>query len=607
MSQASEYAMVFCASLLFALLGTPLIRAAAFRLGAIDHPDQRRVHLRPTPLLGGLAIFGAAIAAIALTHSFQGPALGGLIGAAIILLVGFLDDLYHLSPKVKLSGQIAAALVLLPFGISVETTGVQWVDAFITIFWVVGIANAFNLIDNMDGLSAGIAAIAAFSFFAIASHAGQYVVAATSLGLCGACLGFLWYNFGRRPARIFMGDTGSLFVGYLLAVLAVRLTYASLPWVTPIVPIAILGVPILDTTFVVITRLRQRRPIYQGGKDHISHRLVERIGLASRAAVGLLWLISALLGAGAVFAVTRISWVILPSVALLGLLGALVGLIGIIRLHGFSPKPMARKAEKQAFPRPKRVLVVLPTYNERENILPLMDELLGLEAPVDLLVVDDNSPDGTADAVRQAAERNERIHLLRRSGKLGLGTAYTAGFAHGLECGYDCVITMDADFSHRPKYLPSLLEGASQCDLVIGSRYIKGGGIENWPWHRRMLSRGANLLTRTLLSLPAHDCTSGYRCYGRGLLETISWKEIRANGYAFLEEMLYRAHSAGFSIGERPIIFADRRAGDSKISKTEILRGMLTLFRLSLERLAGRQPKAGKPPEGGRPPESTDK
>ncbi len=305
MNAALQYGIVFAASLLLALVGTPLVRAAALRLGAVDAPDHRRMHLAPTPLLGGVAIFGAAISGMALVKAFQGPALGGLLGASLILLVGLWDDLYRISPRNKLLGQIAAAAVLLPFGISIEITGLAWLDGAITVFWVVGICNAFNLLDNMDGLSAGVAAVAAFCFFVVAAQGEQFIVAGASLALCGACLGFLRYNFGRAPARIFMGDTGSLLLGYLLAVLAVRLVYDSPRWITPLVPIAILGVPILDTTFVVICRLKEGRPISQGGKDHLSHRLVAAFGLPPRNAVAALWLAAATLGASAVFQVTR--------------------------------------------------------------------------------------------------------------------------------------------------------------------------------------------------------------------------------------------------------------------------------------------------------------
>lgn len=305
MSETLRYGLVFFGALFLALAGTPIVRHFAVKMQAIDNPDARRVHQAPTPLLGGLAIFVAALAGLLAVKFFRGPAQGALIGAVLILVLGIWDDLYHISPKTKLLGQILAAAALLPFGIMVELSGRFWLDGLITIFWVVAICNALNLLDNMDGLSAGLAAIAALGFFIIGLHAGQFIVAGASLALAGACLGFLPYNFGRRPARIFMGDTGSLFLGYLLAVLAVRLVYESPQWITPLVPIAILALPIVDTSFVCLARTLEGRSIAQGGKDHLSHRLVAAFQLSPRAAVALLWLAGAGSGAAGVFIVRQ--------------------------------------------------------------------------------------------------------------------------------------------------------------------------------------------------------------------------------------------------------------------------------------------------------------
>jgi dolichol-phosphate mannosyltransferase len=246
-------------------------------------------------------------------------------------------------------------------------------------------------------------------------------------------------------------------------------------------------------------------------------------------------------------------------------------------------------AGERGYP-PKKSLVVLPTYNEKENISALIGEILALDEPLEVLVVDDNSPDGTGEIVAQLAASDPRVHLLRRAGKLGLGTAYKAGFKYGLENGYDAVITMDADFSHHPRYLPAMLAAAANYDLVIGSRYVPGGGVENWPWHRQFLSAGANMMSRVVLGLSARDCTAGFRCYRRRLLQGTDWENIKAEGYGFLEEMLFRLHRAGYNIGEVPIVFADRKAGSSKISKAEIFKAMAMLFRLGAGRVFG--PKA---------------
>ena len=221
---------------------------------------------------------------------------------------------------------------------------------------------------------------------------------------------------------------------------------------------------------------------------------------------------------------------------------------------------------------PQRILVILPTYNEIENVLDLSRDVLERDPRLDVLVVDDASPDGTGDAVENAMQSEPRLRLLRRAGKLGLGTAYLAGFQYGLENGYGSIFTMDCDYSHHPRYLPSMLSLLESHDMVIGSRYVPGGGVENWPWHRRLLSSFANFYARTLLRVPVRDCTAGFRGYRRQVLETVEPFAIRSSGYSFLEEMAFRVHRCGFSIGEVPIIFVDRRLGVSKIESTEIYR-----------------------------------
>ena len=234
--------------------------------------------------------------------------------------------------------------------------------------------------------------------------------------------------------------------------------------------------------------------------------------------------------------------------------------------------------------RPVRPLVILPTYDEAENVLPLSREILAVAPAAEILVVDDASPDGTGDRVEAASRDERRLHLLRRPGKLGLGTAYLAGFRWGLERDHDPIVTMDCDGSHAPRFLPALLEAARDHDLVIGSRYVPGGGIVNWPWYRRALSAFANRYTRVLLRLPTRDNTSGYRCYRRSVLEAADPFSIRASGYAFLEEMVFRVHRAGLRIAEVPIVFEERRGGESKIGTAEIYRAAWHVLATSLRR-----------------------
>ena len=229
-----------------------------------------------------------------------------------------------------------------------------------------------------------------------------------------------------------------------------------------------------------------------------------------------------------------------------------------------------------------RAVVIIPTYNEAENVPPLVERIFGLEEPVDVIIVDDNSPDGTGEVADALARENTRLEVIHRPRKLGLGTAYTAGFMRALEKGYQRILTMDADFSHNPRYIPVLLRLTDTYDLAIGSRYVPGGGVRLWGWHRRMLSRGANLFARTLLGLHAQDCTAGFRCYRAQVLEAVDPRSIRADGYSYLLEMLWRVQKAGFSVAEAPIVFTDRRRGASKISQKEIFNAAGTVFRLFL-------------------------
>jgi glycosyltransferase involved in cell wall biosynthesis len=238
-------------------------------------------------------------------------------------------------------------------------------------------------------------------------------------------------------------------------------------------------------------------------------------------------------------------------------------------------------------------LVIVPTYNEADNIAALAPRILANGDDVHLLVVDDNSPDGTGALADQLANREARVHVLHRPGKLGLGSAYRSGFDYALANGFERVITMDADFSHPPERIAAIIEAAEvqPVDLVIGSRYAPGGEVVDSPQARRFISRGANLLATRTLGLRARDCTAGFRCYRRRVLETVDFHEVRSNGYSCLIEMLYRCQQAGFVVAEVPITFRDRAKGASKISRREILGAFVTLARLNKERLLARQPR----------------
>jgi dolichol-phosphate mannosyltransferase len=227
-----------------------------------------------------------------------------------------------------------------------------------------------------------------------------------------------------------------------------------------------------------------------------------------------------------------------------------------------------------------RVVIVIPTYNEAENIgliCPAIHEVL---PGAEILVVDDNSPDGTGRIVEGLATADPRIHLLSRKGKEGLGRAYVAGFTWCLENGFDVVVQMDCDFSHQPRYLPDLLGALADADVVIGSRYVKGGETESWPLKRKVLSMGGNLYARTILGMRVIDLTGGFKAWRRTALETIGLQRVGAAGYAFQMEMNYRAHRCGLRIREVPITFPDRVRGESKLGGQIFWESLKTPWRL---------------------------
>jgi len=221
-----------------------------------------------------------------------------------------------------------------------------------------------------------------------------------------------------------------------------------------------------------------------------------------------------------------------------------------------------------------RAVVCLPTYNEAENVGPIVEAILAATPDVDVLVIDDDSPDGTGRLADAVAARERRVHVLHRAAKEGLGKAYLAGFAWALGRGYDLVLEMDADFSHDPKYLPALLERAKEADLVLGSRNVPGGGTVNWGAGRKLISRGGSLYARTILGIPVRDLTGGFKCFRRRVLESIDLGSVECSGYAFQIELTYRTLKKGFTVAEVPIVFVDRRVGHSKMSRRIVLEAL---------------------------------
>jgi dolichol-phosphate mannosyltransferase len=235
----------------------------------------------------------------------------------------------------------------------------------------------------------------------------------------------------------------------------------------------------------------------------------------------------------------------------------------------------------------KRALVIIPTYNECENIRTVVPAVLAQDGTLEVLVVDDNSPDGTAGIVKEMMEGNPRIHILERPGKMGLGTAYVAGFRYAIEGGFDYAFEMDADLSHDPAMLPKFLEEIQTYDLVLGSRYIKGVNVINWPMKRLLLSYFANVYTSIVTGLPVKDATGGFKCFRIEVLKSINLSAIRSNGYAFQIEMSFKAWKKGYRIHELPIIFFDRRVGVSKMSQKIVREAVTMVWRLRAQAIFG--------------------
>lgn len=314
-----DYMLAFVIAAGVALLITPGVILLAAKTGAMDAPDARKVHKKPIPRIGGIGIYAAFMAAMLSVLSFvdvtaevKTEIIGLMVGGSLIVLVGVIDDYKNLPAKVKLVGQIIAAAVLViafdvridfitdPFGDYIYT---EWLAVPLTIFWIVGLTNTVNLIDGLDGLAAGVATIAAVTIMMVALQQSIMLVAVLTAALAGAAFGFLYYNF--NPARIFMGDSGSMFLGFMLAGISVIGAVKSAATIALIVPILALGLPILDTTFAIVRRYRGGVPIFKPDKGHLHHRLLD-LGFTQRQAVLLMYVISALLGLSAV-ALTEVS------------------------------------------------------------------------------------------------------------------------------------------------------------------------------------------------------------------------------------------------------------------------------------------------------------
>jgi UDP-GlcNAc:undecaprenyl-phosphate GlcNAc-1-phosphate transferase len=333
------YILAFAGALVLAIGATPIARWLAPRMGVMDQPEARKIHLRPVPRMGGVAIYLAVIVAALILGEYRNFAQFGsiLVGATGVSFMGLVDDRWGLRPLVKVLGQILAALLLYASDIYVGTFHHPVLNLVVTVFWVCYITNAINLLDNMDGLASGISAIAAAFFALMCAFGGQYLVGALSIAVLGACLGFLFYNL--NPASIFMGDSGALFLGFTLAAIGIKLRFPdNVTFVTWMVPVLVMGLPVFDTMLVITSRLRRRlNPATTPGTDHISHRLVAA-GMTKREAVLTLYVVSFILGLLATF-VTQAS-VLEGYVA-----GGLVAVAGVYALWRVERPPFFNREE----------------------------------------------------------------------------------------------------------------------------------------------------------------------------------------------------------------------------------------------------------------------
>jgi UDP-GlcNAc:undecaprenyl-phosphate GlcNAc-1-phosphate transferase len=347
--------MAVFAALLISLSGTFVARGAARRLDWLDQPSRRKMHTDPIPLLGGIAMYLAFVIAIPIADSRTVIEEGIVVlaGATILLVVGVIDDRRGINPRPKLMAQVAAALLLVIGGVGVNFLPFDWLNAAATIVWVVGICNAMNLLDNMDGLSAGVAAIACAFFTALAIIHGQIWVSIVAAVLLGAVLGFLRYNW--NPATIFMGDAGSLLLGFMLAVLAIKLRFPGVdPQRSWMIPILVLAVPIFDTTLVTISRLRRGVSISSGGRDHVSHRLV-RLGLSVRQSVTIIYLAALLCGGAAIRIAVQHSLPYVYALAILLVIAAVAALILLEQVDLSDTGQAVRAPEQRRLARLRRL------------------------------------------------------------------------------------------------------------------------------------------------------------------------------------------------------------------------------------------------------------
>jgi UDP-GlcNAc:undecaprenyl-phosphate GlcNAc-1-phosphate transferase len=645
------YALLFLGSVTLSGLLTPLALNFAIRHGVLDSLTPRTSLAKAIPYLGEAAIVVAFAVALMVGASVNPPSAGlgqlaALLGLALVLaVVGLVDDVRGLPIWLRLGIELGAGVGVCATGILAHLAGFPaWSDDLLTIGWVVVVTNAFSLLDNTEGLSAGVAAISALGLFGIAVLHGEFLVAALAIALAGCAVGLLRHSF--HPARTHLGDTGSLFVGFLLAVLALKLRGNPATRVHVAALVAVLGVALFDTALVVVSRLSHRRSPFTGSQDHTSHRLVH-LGLPMRVAVGVVYATAAALAGigvalsqagsaihtGGILLLAAAGTATLAMLALVPVYGDRVdqrirggpagtlalrllvvhlrraqGRCGVrtasklTRIGTHSPQPppsIPDVAECQIPPAwtGPGVFIALPVLNERDNIEELLNRIAATMSGQRYVVcvVDDSSTDGTGEILQQRlSDDPDHLHVITRPrNRPGSkrGSALLAAIRWGLaHTSFDVFVEMDGDLSHRPEELPGLIAPlrTDTADVVIASKYLDSSRITNRPMARRLVSIVGNAMARTLLTPQIRDYSNGYRAYNRNAAKAAAAGEHHCTSPIYLSEVLAHWIRLAMRIVEVPTEYVGRNEGISKLRWYDLATGLVAIVGIAIQHHASR-------------------
>lgn len=558
-----EYVTSGLVALLVSLIVTRIVSVISVTSGRVSRPRPDRWHRQPTALFGGVAIYLGFITALSpQLNDYLPQSLGFFLGSTLIFLLGFWDDVWPLSPKVKLVGQILAALVLVQAGVITTLFAPVWLNWLFTILWIVLMTNAFNLIDNMDGLAAGVAVISSVIMFGFSHFSDYGLLQFISVSLAGAALGFLRYNV--NPASVFMGDSGSMLLGYVLAGSAILGSWFKVAGLTLAVlfPLALFFIPLFDTVLVTLSRRRHGRSITQGGTDHFSHRLVF-LGMSERNAVFLLWGLSALIG---LLSLGMLRASLIQNALTLTILSlvALVAAKKVWRLPVYSQVAAARENSLNRLIAPAASLksfklsVIIPVYNERNTILEIIDRVERVPINKEIIVVCDGSTDGTRELLKERVVANPHLNVVFHPHNIGKGGAICTGLR---QARGDVVIVQDADLELDPNdylnLLQPILEGSAE--VVFGSRFRLGK--VPIPFHSKVANFIVTATANLLFDARITDEACGYKVMRTDVLRELN---LYARGFEFCPEVTAKVRRLGYQIYEVPVRFSPRTVAEGK-------------------------------------------